>query len=71
MPDRRVAMVQMRCEVGNADRNTAAISEFVDEALRQDVDNVSFPELGVSSYNAGDTSTPCPQSMLPVADPPS
>jgi predicted amidohydrolase len=56
--DTRVAMVQMRCEVGNADRNIAAIGEFVDEARRLDVDIVCFPELGVSGYNAGDRSVP-------------
>ncbi|MCH7739229.1 MAG: nitrilase [Chloroflexi bacterium] len=63
MLDTRVAMVQMRCEVGNADRNIAAISEFVDEARRQDVDIVCFPELGVSGYNAGDTSAPVPEPI--------
>ncbi len=58
MLDTRVAMVQMRCEVGNPDRNIAVISEFVDEARRQGVDILCFPELGVSGYNAGDNSTP-------------
>ena len=48
MLDTRVAMVQMRCEVGNPDRNIAVISEFVDEARRQGVDILCFPELGVS-----------------------
>ncbi len=56
-------MVQMRCVVGDAERNIAVISEFLDEAKAQSADIVCFPELCVSGYNAGDTSAPEPEPI--------
>jgi predicted amidohydrolase len=56
-------MVQMPSIVGNAERNIDVISQFVAEAASKDVDIVCFPELGINGYNAGDTSSPDPESI--------
>ena len=56
-------MVQMQCKVGDPDRNIAVISEFLDEAQRQSVDIVCFPELGVSGYTAGRVSMQDPEPI--------
>lgn len=63
MLDMRIAMVQMRCVVGDPDRNIGAVSEFLDEARKQSVDLVCFPELGISGYNAGNSATPAPEPI--------
>ena len=63
MLDTRIAMVQMRCKVGESDRNVEMISDFLDRAREESVDITCFPELCVSGYNAGDTSTPEPEPI--------
>ncbi len=63
MLDTRIAMIQMRCVVGEPDRNIDAVDEFLGEAARQEVDIACFPELGISGYNAGDTTFPSPEPI--------
>ncbi|NQW18557.1 MAG: nitrilase [Chloroflexi bacterium] len=63
MQDIKIAMVQMRSIVGNPEHNINVIRDFVTEAATKDVDIVCFPELGITGYNAGDTSNPEPESI--------
>lgn len=63
MQDLRIALVQMSSRVGDTSANLANIERFAKEAAAQKADIVCFPELCVCGYNAGDTSTPEPESL--------
>lgn len=63
MRDMRIAAVQMNCIVGDTERNIATIERFVDQAVREEVDIVCFPELCVCGYNAGDADHPSAEPL--------
>ena len=63
MRDVRIGVVQMVCRVGETEANLQTIERFAEEAVREEVDIVCFPELCVCGYNAGDTAHPEPESL--------
>lgn len=63
MQDMRIALVQMSSRVGEKSANLAKIERFAMEAAARKVDIVCFPELCICGYNAGDNSTPEPESL--------
>lgn len=63
MQDIRIAAVQMTCRVADVDGNLDTIRRITANAARQDVEIVCFPELCVCGYNAGDTTTPPPETI--------
>lgn len=46
----RIALVQMRCEKGAADKNLWGMEGHIREAERRDVDIVCFPEASITGY---------------------
>ena len=63
MQDLRIAAAQMNSIVGQVERNVASIARFVEQAAREQVDIVCFPELCVCGYNAGDTEHPVAEPL--------
>ena len=63
MQDVRIAMVQMTCRVGEAERNIARMEEFLNDAASDRVDLVCFPELSVQGYTAGDPAASTPEPI--------
>jgi len=51
MKETRVALVQMQAKTGLVDENMKKIEWFTNEAARQEVDIICFPELCVQGYN--------------------
>lgn len=46
----RLALAQMNSHVGNLEKNTQKILEFIDEAKKKEADLVVFPELAITGY---------------------
>lgn len=63
MKDLRIAVVQMRSQVGDTAGNLARIERFTREAAGEKVDILCFPELCICGYNAGNTSLPEPEPL--------
>ena len=51
----KIAMGQMEVIPGHPDQNTAKILSMMEEAKKQDVDLIIFPEMAVPGYLLGDT----------------
>jgi predicted amidohydrolase len=47
----RIALVQMCCEKGAVDKNLAAMSAYIDQAERRDIDIIGFPEASLTGYH--------------------
>jgi predicted amidohydrolase len=48
----RIGLVQMICEKGALERNLALTLAYIEEAARQEVDIVAFPEASLTGYAA-------------------
>ena len=46
----RLALAQMNSHVGNLEKNTRKILEFIEEAKKAQADLIVFPELAITGY---------------------
>ena len=69
MQNIRVAVVQMTCRVGDPSRNIDRMAEFLEDAAKQHVDIVCFPELGVSGYQTRTAGSPFLVAPEPIPGP--
>ena len=50
----RVAAASPKLKVADCDYNTSQIKQLIDEAVKQDVQFITFPELSITGYTCAD-----------------